>query len=488
MKKYLFIIVSLLMVSTSCKKFLDVQPESDVSKEELFSTQDGFMEALNGVYTYCGSTDMYGGNLTFSNLDIIAQNYQFSDVTNQKIASFQYSDPAWVGKYNAIWTNVYKAIGNCNAILEIIDQKKALFTAKNYEIIKGETLNLRAYLHFDLLRMYAPSFKNNPTAKAIPYVTTVSTKSTPFSTVTETLDKVIADLNAAKALLKTADPITTASYVVGYPTDTKATELSSPVLFTQNRRHRMNYYASCAELARVYLYKSDYVNSLANAQEVIDAQKFPWTLQTDFFNSDATKRDKVFYNELVFAWYVPKSEEQLIGLFSKDNPDYSAVSSQIDAIYETGSVGAEDWRPKQWFRTVKASGVPDRSYLVKYTVNPTPQVNLHPLVAPALRLTEMYYIAAEASFSTNPGKAVDYFNTVRTHRGIGTALPASISQSDFMTELVKECRKEWYGESQIFFMNKRLNRNIVTTEGLIYPASNQIFVFPLPIDEQAYRN
>jgi hypothetical protein len=45
MKKYLIFIIPLL-VFTSCKKFLDVQPESDVTKEQLFSTEDGFEEAL----------------------------------------------------------------------------------------------------------------------------------------------------------------------------------------------------------------------------------------------------------------------------------------------------------------------------------------------------------------------------------------------------------------------------------------------------------
>jgi hypothetical protein len=75
---------------TSCKKFLDVQPESDVDKEQLFSTEDGFEEALNGVYSRCTKADLYAGNLTFSNLDIMAQNYSFSNTDFQKIASFQY--------------------------------------------------------------------------------------------------------------------------------------------------------------------------------------------------------------------------------------------------------------------------------------------------------------------------------------------------------------------------------------------------------------
>jgi len=487
MKKYLFIFISLIALS-SCKKFLDIQPESEVSKEELFSTEEGFKEALNGAYVGFAGASLYGGNLTFSNLDIMAQNYQFSSADYQRIAAFDYTLPSYVDKISVIWTNAYKQIGNVNQILEVIDQRKGIFKDQNYEIVKGEALALRAYMHFDLLRMFGTSYKSNPTFKAIPYVTTVSTKTTPYSTVTEVIDKVIADLQEAKSLLKGTDPIIPASYVVGYPNGEKATELKSSNLFLQNRRHRINYFAVVGELARVYLYKGDQVNSLSSAKEVIESKKFPWTLQEDFFNNDISKRDRIFYNEILFGWFVPKSQDQLTGLFSRDNPDYSATADQINTIYNLGTVGADDWRYKQWFRLVKASGTADRFYLQKYVVNSSPIANQHPLVAPALRLSEMYLIAAEASFDTNPSTAVEYFNTLRIHRGIGANVDATVSKNDFIALLEGEYRKEFYGESQNFFMHKRLNLGIITTVGLIYPPSDKIFVFPLPIDEQAYRN
>jgi len=487
MKKYLFILLSLIAFS-SCKKFLDIQPESEVSKEELFTTEEGFKEALNGAYVGLAGANLYGGNLTFSNLDIMAQNYQFTDANYLRIAAFDYTLPSYVDKINVIWTNAYKQIGNVNQILAVIDQQKGVFRGQNYEIVKGEALALRAYMHFDLLRMFGTSYKNNPTFKAIPYVTTVSTKTTPYATVAEVVEKVIADLQEAKSLLKGKDPILDAGYVVGYPKAEKATELKNPSMFLQNRRHRLNYYAVTGELARVYLYKGDQVNSLNNAKEVIASLKFPWTVKEDFFNDDVSKRDRVFYNEILFGWFVPKSEEQLRGLFSRDNPDYSATADQINAIYNLGTVGADDWRYKQWFRLVKTANNSDRFYLQKYIVNSIPLDNLHPLLAPALRLSEMYLIAAEASFDTSPGDALTYFNTLRVHRGIGTNVSAGISKTDFINLLEGEYRKEFYGESQNFFMHKRLNLNVITTSGLIYPPSDKIFVFPLPIDEQAYRN
>lgn len=495
MKKLLYSFIILLSFA-SCKKFLDVQPESDVAKEDLFKTEEGFKEALNGVYNLASEKSLYGGNLTFSNHDIMAQNYEFTDVNLRKVASFQFNDQFLVSKNDQIWASMYKAIGNCNAILEAIDDKKGILFSGNYELIKGEALTLRAYFHFDLLRMFAPSYTSQPNAPAIPYVTSVSIKSTPFSTVTQALDKIIADLNEAKALLKKVDPIILSSYIVGYPEKTypgnfpqakKETERASTSLFLQNRRHRMNYYTICGELARVFLYKKDNINSLLNAQEIIDSKKFPWTMQDDFFNTNIEQRDKIFYPELISAWYVPESRDHVNELFSNSDAQYAPTITQKDIIYEKGDVGAEDWRFRQWFLEVNTTS-PGRAFLQKYTWNGTPRRNLHPTVAPALRLSEIYYIAAEASFDTDPIKATAFVDSVRVHRGIGQALPKTITKPEFIKKLVEEARKEFYGESQIFYMHKRLNREVINTNGMIYPASDKIFVFPLPVDELAYRN
>ena len=499
MKKYIYIIaLSLLVGTSSCKKFLDVQPESDITKEQLFSTEDGFKEALNGVYNFCASKDLYGDKLTFKNLELMAQNYAPANVTYKNIQSFLYMDAGVIRDNDAIWISGYKAIGYCNAILEVIDAKKDVFTGKNYDLVKGEALTLRAYLHFDMLRLFAPSFKNNPVAKAIPYVTAVSINATKFSTTTEVLNKILEDLNAAKILLK-SDPIVTSAYVVGYPNKVyagtvaekdKATETSSANIFLQNRRHRMNYYAACAELARVYLYKEDYAKSLENANEVINAKKFPWTTREDFFNNVSNQRDKIFYPELISGWYMSDSDIKgmLEGYFSNIGADFSPLLSQKDLIYELGTVGADDWRWMVWFTDVLSSNSPSRGYLRKYGVNPDEIGNLHPLMAPAIRLSEVYYIAAEASFDTDKAKAITYFNTVREHRGIGDGLPANIDKTEFLSKLVAECRKEFFAEGQIFYMYKRLNRDITNTNGLVYPANDRIFVLPLPLDEQAYRN
>ena len=488
--KRIFYIVSFALVLSSCKKFLDVKPETQVDREELFSSEQGFKEALNGIYTSCASGNLYGGEMTFNLLDVLAQNYQFNDVTFQDIANFQFNNAALKDMGKVVWGASYSAITNCNYLLESIDKNPAMFSEGTHDLIKGETLALRAYLHFDLLRIFAPSYLNGATLKGIPYVTRTGTYSTPFYTVNAVTDSILRDLKLAKELLK-ADPVIYGNYVVGYPGGIGVTESDSKDLFMQNRRHRLNYFAVCGELARVYLSKNDMPNAKLNAEEVIKANKFPFVKQEDFFKADPLLRDRIIYPELVAGWYIDNKDiyAALQAKFTNQNPLFSATVPQINDIYEIGTVGADDWRLKQWYLTTAAvGGGPDRAVLQKFYKNASPLTNLHPLMAPAIRLSEIYYIAAEATFSTDKTTAVNYFNIIRSKRGIGEIITPDISKEDFIELLISEARKEFYGESQLFFMYKRLNHGVRISVTNVKPASNSIFVMPVPDDENAYRN
>jgi hypothetical protein len=487
MKKYYTLIIVMATGLMSCSKWLDVTPKSEVSQGALFSTQSGFEEALNGVYSRCTQEDSYGKEITCGFLDVLAQNYVITSQDPQayrQTSIYNYEEENFMRRRDDAWKALYAAIANSNLILHHIKGQEKLFAGQEYSLIKGEALALRAYLHFDLLRMFGPSYVSDPNAKAIPYVMEFSKKITPMSSVREVLDSAILDLTEAKALLKVADPILNAGYKVGYPAKDSSTE-ESGALFLQNRRHRLNYYAVCGELARVYLYKGDKANALANALEVINSKKFPWTRQNDFLNPNDEKKDRILYRELLFAWYVPNMSGALNSRFRNGESALFITSSEGQNMYETGGVGGDDFRYKQWF-SEQSGGLGTRLQLEKYYRDG--DANIHYQMAPAIRLSEMYYIAAECTFDTDPAKAWDYFNEVRLHRGIGTRITEERSKDVFMTELVKESRKEFYGEGQIFYMYKRLNRAVTGLAGIQYPATNKMFVFPLPDDEIQFGN
>lgn len=484
MQKY-YIIIVVAVVLASCNKWLDVQPEAEITKEELFKTESGFMEALNGIYTACAINEVYGVELSAGLPEVLAQNYHFevNDKDGYKQTSlYNYTDPRFIERKDKVWRRMYNAIANCNLIVENMEKGTATMTQVNKQLIKGEALALRAYLHFDLLRLFGPSFVSAPTGKGIPYVVSFSNKVTPISTVTEALNKMVADLTEAKALLKTADPILTAGYKVGYPGDTTSKELSSPILFQQNRRHRLNYYAVCGELARVYQYLDKKQEALANAKEVIDAQKFPWTKEEDFIQADVKLKDRIMYPELVFCWYDDWYETTYTSRFEAGVAGSYIKADAGDNLYEKGGIGGEDRRFKQWFTLVNDNSMV-RYELLKYKRDK--ETNKHPLVHPALRLTELYYIAAESIWDTDPAKALEYLNTVRKKRGIISDVNTA-SKTVFIDELVKEIRKETYAEGQLFYLYKRLNRGILQETGAVTNPSDKIFVLPVPNDELEY--
>lgn len=486
MKNYIWFAIVVLSLS-SCKKWLDVSPVSQVSEEELFKSAEGFEEALTGIYTNCTNMNLYGFELTGGLPEVLAQNYSISNdefLHYQQAVNYNYKDRFYIAKKDTAWSGLYNAIANCNLLLKNLETHGEILTTDRQTLIKGEALALRGFLHFDLLRLFAPSFKSNPGAKAIPYITEFSNKVTPISTVTEVLTNIVNDLQQAKELMRQFDPIVTAGYKVGYNTDNPSTEEASSSLFLQNRRHRLNYYAICGELARVNLYFDKRTDALTNAMEVINSNKFPWTDAADFINSDPKVKDRIAYKELLFAWYVPNMSDTLNTRFNLGLKSLIIEDNACQALYEVASSGG-DRRFQQWFKLVSGASSFNWDELQKYQRDP--DKNRHYMVLPAIRLSEMYYIASECTYESDPAKALSLLQTVRSVRGIGKTLTVA-NKDELLQELVKEARKEFFGEGQIFYMYKRLNRPFASLLGSSIPASDKVFVMPLPDNEIEFGN
>lgn len=491
MKKYIALIFGACLLG-SCSDYLDVAPQSQVDADILFQTEEGFMEVLNGLYLRGSSGDIYGNELTFGFLDVLAQNYSSDDAGSsypyQQTLNYNYEDENFVNRKDAVWSGLYSAIANCNSLLDNIDERKAIFTGDNYELIKGEAIALRAFYHLDALRIFAPSYQNGAAALGIPYRTEFTNKVSPRLAVIAVVDSVIQDLNLAKDLLREIDPIVQDSYTVGYtydgndgddlPDDESNEESGS--LFTQNRRHRMNFYAVCGTLARAYLFKGDKSAALQNAREVIESEKFPFVDLEVFADQNDEERDHIMYPELIFGWYIPTMEDDLRSRFSNGSQSMYTNVDPLNSIYEKATVGGEDYRLREWFNS-ESDGSASIMMLTKYERE---DENIHPLMAPAIRLSEMYYIASECVYESSPEEAWEYFNTVRRNRGIGVTYEITEgSYDELIDNLLKEARKEFFGEGQIFYMHKRLNKAIKGIDGATIQPSNDIFVLPLPDDE-----
>ena len=99
-----------------------------------------------------------------------------------------------------------------------------------------------------------------------------------------------------------------------------------------------------------------------------------------------------------------------------------------------------------------------------------------------LRLPEMYYIAAEASYvQGDQEKALKYLQAVRNSRGLTAALPSDRTNTleKFRAELQKERRKEFWGEGQLWYYYKRKSITTFSTN----MTDVDLFTWPIPDTE-----
>ena len=97
----------------------------------------------------------------------------------------------------------------------------------------------------------------------------------------------------------------------------------------------------------------------------------------------------------------------------------------------------------------------------------------------------MYLIAADALLESNYPKAVEYFNTEISSRGLST-----LPETETLTaeRIYNEFHKELFCEGQQWFNMKRLNRDIISNvESRTIPANDDLYVLPIPEEEFEYR-
>jgi hypothetical protein len=378
---------------------------------------------------------------------------------------YDYTPSPTVTRIDAAWAQLYFAIANANKLLAEIDKRQNLFSADNYKVIKGEALALRAYIHFDLLRLFGASFAENPGKLSIPYVTVYGDQVFPQLTVTAFTDKVLEDLTNAQALLKESDPLYTGRVITTIDDNG----------YLLNRQVHLNYFAVRGLLARVYLYKGTYDKALECAGEVISSNKFPWVKQDNIVN--ASNADLSFSTEHLFALNITN-----LGTIAQNNLTLEQSGSGTfffsrDLLYATYfDNNTADYRLLYQFSEGNSS-----FYLRKYnqlTTTGWPETYKNKL--PLLRLSEMYFIAAECLARTNITAAADMLNAVRTHRGLA-ATP--VDASNFETIMAAEFRREFIGEGQLFFYYKRLNKANIPRGSDFNMIQLKAYKLPMPRSE-----
>lgn len=462
-KIYVSLLMLFVMIAcTSCKKWLDVQPRTKIKSEVLLETEQGYKDALIGCYSIMKTEPLYGRELTFGFMDATAAQYDLFNNTRYKDLSttnFTYQPITLRPIVDNIWNTMYNVIANVNNILDHIDQSKALFTENNYGIIKGEALAMRAFIHLDLMRLFAST---DLTRTAIPYLKTLSTDVRPRLSGNEVMALIVQDLNEA-AINLDADPI-------------KKGLKKSNDEFLNNRHQRLNYFAVKGIAARAYLWKGDKINALANAMEVINIgdQIFPWIKTANITASLEKDRDYTFSTENLFAINVfdlkTIGNTWIYAAFPFNQLQKSSFN--YSNMFESATVGAND------IRYLYTSKLVAGNYYINKFYQPDGYNVAYAAMIPLVRRSEMNYIAAECNIGIDNNAAIDFLNLVRTKRGISTALVYTLTPAQIQAEILKEYRKEFQGEGQLFAYCKRVK--LPTFPNAFTTLTDKQLILPLP--------
>ncbi|MDE5610563.1 MAG: RagB/SusD family nutrient uptake outer membrane protein, partial [Odoribacter sp.] len=465
-------------------------------------------DAVIGVYVKMSKPELYGKTLTWHVNEFVSQNYaRVSGASDLNVLDLLYDNSPFVSYRNSIWKNGYEVIANINNILNYEEKNRAILTPVIDSLVRGELLGIRALMHFDLLRMFGkgnlggrPELLNT---FSIPYSLQFNKYAPAQVTYEQFLAYLRQDIEEAIEYLR-VDPIIKRKDVAYYLpyTDQSFLATNSSQNSIIDRKFRMNYYAAQALYARILMWEGSEEaqgKALIIAEDLIKNANYYWTNEVLVIvkNNEWWKSDLLFRNEHLFTMAVEKLADYQThaqgtrNWFDASSPGntYQVVyltQAKAEEIYETPGIGDTDWR---YIYCLLPQGSSMNNFgLVKLRQH-TEQTADYSRSIPMIRITEMFYIAAEcrmeAGINYDRTKALEYLNTVRKRRGIAEReqLTESLTDEQIKQEIYKEYRKEFVGEGQVFFYYKR--KGLETIPGYNGTMTDAQYQYPMPDDEIA---
>nr|WP_067060111.1 RagB/SusD family nutrient uptake outer membrane protein [Mucilaginibacter sp. L294] len=493
MKKKIFTLVTLAVFAASSCKNLDVNPSDALSTGTLVTTTDGLTNALNGAYSLLKDHVEFNGSVDANNM-YLRQFYHLSDFASDDIVCGQVTtDPLYYsfsldhspaqGNTRYYWYISYKIITGVNTVIDAVEKSGKTDAATNQ--LLGECYFLRAFCHFNLVRLFAKPYSVDPNAPGVILRTNLTDPSKKArSTVKEVYDSVLADAEKAAGLM----------------TQPRGVQYASQE-------------AAWSLLARVNLYKEDNDKAIEWSNKVIGSGKF--TLAT-----------KATYPAL-FANATTASETIFCIAFTTVD-DYGKFGSIASMIYSDGNSG---WGEEYASSSLRAAMAPHPedvrwSYIVPSKVGDVVQkkngVEMYyiskfsfqggspNLSSPIMfRLAELYLIRAEAEAKKGAtADALDDVDEIRKNRGLEGSLynktvPAGTTALDVvLLEKRIEMAFEGHRSYDVFRNKKTLNKaywgyhitGLKETDidlsktptgypNLTVPYTNPRIIYYIPVDE-----
>lgn len=414
MIKCFFTLAVLLLMGSSCKKFIQVDvPDDQMTAKTVFANDSLAQAAVTGLYIKLMSNTKYllnGGMSVFPALSAdelvrttpIANEDQF--YSNNLLADNQIV-------LTNLWKSAYTYIYQCNICVEGLQKSTGVSASLNARLT-GEVKFIRALCYFYLVNLYGDvplALSTNADKNAV-------LPRTPFDAV---YDQIVNDLLSATDLLTNDNSNT-------YPSQLAAQAL----------------------LARVYLHRQQWDKAESFSTVVINSGKC--SLQNNLasvFKSGST--ETIFQLAPVLANINSVEGLIFIPASASSAPAY-AIKTDLVSAFEPN-----DLRKTNWLNSSKV-GSQTYYYPYKYKVRSSATLTEYNVI---LRLAEQYLIRAEARAHQNKvADAVSDLNTIRSRAGL-PSLSSAISNDSCIVAVERERRTELFAEwGYRWFDLKRTNR------------------------------
>ena len=422
------IVTTVLFLSlASCEKsFLELKPPTSLTPEFALATEADLQVALRGAYAGLKSTALYGRSLMVLG-DMMADNTYQSALNTNRYTNFNlYNYLVTDGDVAGLWNASYSVILRANNIIN-----SPIADNANIQQIKGEAYAIRALAYFNLVRYFGSPYTLDPSKLGVPIITTYQADLKPErAKIADVYALINKDLNQAYTLM------------------TKFTNSS-----------QFSKYSAKALQAKVYLTMGDKTNAKAAALDVITNSGFTAissAAHTGYWAGVAPRTDKVeTLLEISFDAVANNAFDALPYIYLQSgNYGDMLCSSELYDLFETADIR----------KSLYATGT--RGGLASVFVNKYGSFTGDHSDTKVIRMSEMYLIAAEASYPSNTADALKYVNEVTSRRG-ATAIASS--GSALLEDIITERRKELAFEGERYLDMQRLQRNIARSKN--YPAA-----------------
>ena len=484
MKNIIMIFSALCCLAfTSGCDFLDVNPRTEVPADKMFTTEEGFEDALNGCYMKMNNNTLYGRFLTLSGIDFLAGYYEPSSVGSMEVGLYEmnYENDYVKTQLKSTYTDFYNVILQINDILEHLETDQGRAAVKRQEkrnLLKGEALALRAFLHFDILRLFGPAPKSTTKKVQLAYSEVTGVEARPLYKYDEFVGKIMDDIEDAELLLA-EDPCRTHNLNTHVYEDVDDN-------FYHYRKFRFNYYALKALKARLYLYIGDNSNAYAEAMEIILAKNPDGTR---YFNlagdNDFNMSCFALPSETIFGLSNSSLENnECERLFKNDQPAFPMLFPELrkEKMFDQYNAGSNNRFNRWWGEVANLAGGAN-PYYKKYMQNEGSSSDSDKLakkwLVPVFRLSEIYLIAIEST--TDLAEANRLYSEYMLARNVQIDNYFTSLGDEVQDACIFDMRIEFMAEGQLFYAYKRTKARTRYFDNKL--VKDEHYVVPVPESE-----